>query len=344
MTTEWRVATSSIIKILVAALLVFIAYKLWPLFLLVTMAILLAVTMAPAVTFLQRRGVPRSAALALMAIFLFASTAAFFVIVLPPLVDQIALLAKEFPEYQKLLLGKLPEGAVRKAIVKALNEPGIPVEKILLFGQGLAGVLSELVLMLVLAVYFTADGKRTYQWLVAFFSAEHRDKIDETATEAARITYAYVFGQVVTSVLCSVYAFLILTILGVPAPIVLAVMAGVFDILPMLGFFLFIIPAVGFALTVSVGTGLAVLGLYVAYHMLEVYVLVPKIYGNRLRLSDLVVLLSVLAGGMLAGIPGAILILPFVAIYPAVERIWLAESLGRSVVARHKVAEKASKK
>lgn len=132
-----------------------------------------------------------------------------------------------------------------------------------------------------------------------------------------------------------------LAILGVPASLVLAVLAGIFDILPMLGFFLFMVPAVAIALTVSPGTALALFGAYTAYHLIENYIIVPKVYGNRLRLSDLVVLVSVLAGGILAGITGAILILPLVAIYPAVERIWLVEYIGRKVVAKHEATEQS---
>src|SRR4051812_37083000 len=84
---------------------------------------------------------------------------------------------------------------------------------------------------------------------------------------------------------------------------------------------------------------LAALALYLAYHPIENYLIVPKVYGNRLRLSDLVVLLSVLAGSYLAGIPGAILVLPLVAAYPTLERIWLADYVGRETIAKHEASQ-----
>ncbi len=63
--------------------------------------------------------------------------------------------------------------------------------------------------------------------------------------------------------------------------------------------------------------------------------LLPRLYGNRLRLSTLTVLLAILAGGMLGGIPGAVLALPLVAAYPVVEKHWLDEWLHPDAVADH---------
>ncbi|RYZ51644.1 MAG: AI-2E family transporter, partial [Proteobacteria bacterium] len=94
-------------------------------------------------------------------------------------------------------------------------------------------------------------------------------------------------------------------------------------------------PAIILGLTISPVTGVLVAGAYILYHAIENYFLIPRIYGNRLRLSDLVVLVSLIAAGTLGGIVGAIMILPLVASYPIVERIWLAEYLGKGVVRRH---------
>jgi predicted PurR-regulated permease PerM len=75
--------------------------------------------------------------------------------------------------------------------------------------------------------------------------------------------------------------------------------------------------------------------LFIAYHLVEVYVIVPRLYRNRLKLSTLTVLLAILAGGTLAGIPGAVLALPLVAAYPVIEKHWLDEWLHPDVVADH---------
>ena len=117
--------------------------------------------------------------------------------------------------------------------------------------------LADLLLMVVIALYLATDGERTYAWLRAFFSKDNARKLDETAEEAGKIIVAYVFGQALTSLICAVFVFIVLSLLKVPGALVLAMLAAVFDILPLLGFFLFAIPAVLFALTVSSKAALA---------------------------------------------------------------------------------------
>ena len=73
------------------------------------------------------------------------------------------------------------------------------------------------------------------------------------------------------------------------------------------------------------------------YHLIEDYIIFPRVYGNRLRLSGLVVLLSCLAAVLVLGFVGAIMVLPLVASYPIVERIWLQPYLGRDTVQKHEV-------
>ena len=190
-------------------------------------------------------------------------------------------------------------------------------------------------MVLIVAIYFVADGERVYEWLLAFLPEKHRRKMGEASEEIASVVGHYMIGQVITSVLCAVYAFLVLELLHVPNALLLAALAGIFDVLPLVGFFLFAIPAVAMALTVSPASAGLVGLLYLAYHLVENYFIVPKVYGNRLRLSTLTVLISCLAAGMVAGVVGVIIILPIVASYPIVERLWLRPYLKRDTLEKH---------
>ena len=96
------------------------------------------------------------------------------------------------------------------------------------------------------------------------------------------------------------------------------------------------------ALTVSPLKAAVVIVLYLVYHVFETYVLVPRIYGSHLRLSTLTVLLALLVGGTLQGILGAALILPVVAAYPIIERIWLRDYLAPEVIADHSALAEAA--
>jgi len=80
---------------------------------------------------------------------------------------------------------------------------------------------------------------------------------------------------------------------------------------------------------------LAVVVLYGAYHAIENYFIAPWVYGDRLRLSNVAVVLAFAIGASLAGVVGALIALPIAAAYPAIERIWLRERLGDRVVKEH---------
>lgn len=331
---EWRLSNQAIFKVLLTAGLVWAAIKLAPLLILVALALLLAVTLFPILKWLERR-LPHWAAILVITLGVIVSLVAVIAGIIPAVVEQFTQIAKKLPELQATALNNIHNNYVHQLAQKLLSNPAISSDHVVAAGQAVLGAVSGLVLLVALAIYLTADGERAYQWIRAFFSVAHRRKLDQTAQECSRIIVAYVAGQLITSALCAVFVFVVMTLLKVPAALVLGVMAGLFDVLPLLGFFVFTATAVLFALTVSGGTALTVLALYIGYHLLENYLIVPKVYGSRLRLSDLVVLLSVLAGGYLAGIPGAILILPIVAAYPAFEKIWLVDYVGRDTVEKH---------
>ena len=80
-----------------------------------------------------------------------------------------------------------------------------------------------------------------------------------------------------------------------------------------------------------------VLILYLVFHVIENYFIVPKVYGKNLRLSTLTVLLGLLAGVLVAGIPGSLAALPVIASYAAIERIWLKPFLRDGVSEKHEL-------
>jgi predicted PurR-regulated permease PerM len=131
-------------------------------------------------------------------------------------------------------------------------------------------------------------------------------------------------------------------ILGVPAAAPLAVIAGICDFVPVLGILLATVPAALLALSVSPGAALAVVVAYVVYHLFETYFLLPRIYGNKLKISTLSVLLALIIGGRLQGIIGAVLVLPLVAAYPIIERHWLGGYLRSRVLTDHQALADAA--
>ena len=335
------VPVSTILKVLLTLACVWVLLKLAPSLILLILALVLAITLWPVVDGLERRGSPRGLAVGLIAAGIIAVLAAFVLLVVPPLVTQSVELAGNIGAYRKNVQAHLgPDHPVLGGLLSQVFDiPSSPevahtLKRPLAWGQ--------LALELVLALYLMMDGKRTYAWLLAYVPRRHRRKMAETVPAVSDVVRAYVRGQLLTSFLYGVFAFAVLSVLHVPSALPLAVLAAICDVLPILGVFISTVPAAIFALTVSPFAAGAVVILYLLYHAFENYVLVPRVYGQRLRLSPLVVMIALLFGGSLYGLLGAILILPVFAAYPIIERIWLHEYLSDELVADHTVLEAAA--
>jgi predicted PurR-regulated permease PerM len=321
--------------------LTYLAVRLWPLLKLLLLALLIAIAFVPLINWTRRRRWPHWAAVLLSGLILLGLVLLLIAILIPTFTGQGGSLITNLPSLRDQWAVKLPQsGPIREMANHFLNSPALrdpePLLKqfLTLLSVALTGVMQFFV-VLIFAIYFVADGPRVYQWLLAFLPPVHRKKMDVAAREITPVVGHYIVGQVMTSALCGAYAFIVLALLHVPDAGFLAIIAAIFDVLPLIGFFLFTIPAMAVALTVSPGSALLVGIFYGAYHLIENYFIVPKVYGNRLRLSTLTVLISCLAAGMLAGVIGVIIVLPIVACYPVFERLWLRPHLEPDTVKKH---------
>ncbi len=331
----------TILVILVTLLLVHSAEVLAPLMMPLFIAALLAVTLHPVLVWLETYRCPRWVSLFMITISLSFFMIGIVLALIPRLMDELSIFLENLPQLKTELLTHISDNnPLRGMISQNLSKSAlIPAHTDLSHfydvGTRAFGGLTELVLILVFTVYLVVDGSRIIHWSTAFLKQETQKKVRQTFTEVSSIIFAYASGQFITSVLSFVYTFVALWALKVPGALLLAVLAGIFDVLPVLGFFLAVFPALLFALRVSSETCLYVLLVYVAYHILENYLIAPWVYGNRLRLSGFTVLFATLSAGFLAGIEGAISILPVVASYPVIEKIWLRSYIGGDVVDEH---------
>ena len=200
--------------------------------------------------------------------------------------------------------------------------------------------ISAVVFVLVIAIYLLVEGRRAFAWLISFAPPQQRVKILRTADEVRVVIVAYMRGSFTTAVICALYVAAVVTLLGVPLALLLVVMAFVFDFIPIVGTIIMTVPAALLALTVSPGRALLVAAAYILYHVIEAYILIPRIWGRQMRVSTLTVLLAIAIGGTLLGVLGAILALPIAAAYPSVVRIWLRKHLPADTVERHEELEK----
>ena len=336
------IAPRAIVKILVAVVLVWLWLSLWQLLMLIVVSVVLAIALDPFVDWLCRRGIPRAIASPVIVVILAAIAVGFFIESGSELAGQARVLGNQLFEAERAALEHAP-AAIRTRLEHQGNltpDASLVASYLLSTGRLLTSALVVAALALVLTIYVLIEGRVAYEWLVAYVPKQHREQADVTAREARSRILGYVTGNVVTAAFAVVFVFVSLTLLKVPAALLLAILAGVFDFVPVLGFICSSVPAVVLALTVSPAVALIVAGLYVGYHLIENYYIGPKVYGGRLRLSHLAIILAFAVGAEVGGIVGAILALPVAAMYPVIERVWLKDYLGREALETHRRIER----
>jgi predicted PurR-regulated permease PerM len=344
---ELRIPFATLLKIAAFILLCLIAIRLWPVILMIVIAALIAVMVDPLVAWMAAHGARRGFGIAIVGLAMFGLLAAFVFVIIPMTASQLQQLGKEIPRLAQELSRRVPASQpyIAPLAQSAQKQPnGVQLEQWLTRGliagrYALAG-LTAMTLTLVFAIYLLIEGRRALEWLVVFAHPTQRRKLRQTLERVRPIVFAYMRGQAITCFLCGGMAIATLTLLHIPAAVPLAVLAFVADLVPVVGTIVMIAPAVLLALMVSPVKALIVLGVYLAYHLIESYLIIPRVYGKEMRLSTLTVLLAVTVGGVLQGALGAVLILPFVAAYPVIEEIWLQRQLGETVDEHERIEER----
>jgi predicted PurR-regulated permease PerM len=334
------IAPAAIVKVLAAVVLVWLWLKLWPLLIVLVMAAVLAIAFEPLVARLESYRIPRGLA-AFGCVMLFtALVVAFFWVAGSSLISESHTLGGRLTEVAQRVMDQLP-GWLRSS----LSKEGITPDASSLGSYALAGgsmlatAVLAFALAMILTIYLIVEGPETYAWLVAYAPPRHRPRVHLTAREARKAIFGYAVGNAATSLFAGVVVLVALELLHVPAAFLLAVLAGVFDFVPVLGFFCAAIPALLLALTRSTTVALVVALVYVAEHVVENYYVGPRVYGDRLRLSNLAVIIALAVGAEIGGVIGAVLALPFAALYPVIENVWLGEYLGRATTEAHRRIE-----
>jgi predicted PurR-regulated permease PerM len=181
------------------------------------------------------------------------------------------------------------------------------------FSRGLLELLAYGAGAVFLALYIMIDRDRLRGALFAVIPRTHHMKLSRIMLHLETIVGGYVRGQVITCALMALFLFVVLTVTGVPNAVAIAAFGGIADVLPFVGIFVTMIPAVLAALAVGSVPATAVFILLLCYEEFESRVLMPLIYGRALRLPSSIVLFALITGGTLYGMGGALLALPVAA-------------------------------
>lgn len=331
-----RIPWSTLLKILAAIAIVSVWHRVAWVVMLVLIAIIIAVGLEPWVARLERRRVPRSAAAWGLVALIVSTLIGFFFLTWSSLVSQAHHLGERLTVLEHDALDRTPDFVLDLLRRSGDNaDASMFAPALMAIGQGILSAAAAFVLAWILVAYLLIEAEPTYRWVRGFVPENRRARFDATAREAREVACGFIAGNVVTSICAATYFFVWLTILDVPAALLLAVLAFFCDFVPVVGFLASCLPAMAMAATKSGGVALMVAALYVVYHFIENYLIAPRVYGGRLRLSNIAILLAFAVGAEVGGVIGAILALPLAAIYPTVERFWLREQFGSDVVEEH---------
>jgi predicted PurR-regulated permease PerM len=279
-------------------------------------ALFLAFALEPAIRFAERRGLKRgTAAVTVYALGVLTVLGVLAAVVLP-LASQTGSLVDEGPR----IVDHIERASVvqdldhRFHVLKSVHDipKHVPDAAGLLFGLTgtVFGLLFGTVTVVFLAVFASIELPRMTRGALSLLPPDTAPVMEERIDDVNRVVSRYVGSNLAISVIAFAVHLVALELLSVPFAFVLALLVGVFDLVPLVGATIAGVIVCGVGFTQGVGIGIATVVLVVGYQQLENHVLQPVIMGKNVDISPLAVMLSVLIGAALLGILGALLAIP----------------------------------
>ncbi|MBI4128565.1 MAG: AI-2E family transporter [Parcubacteria group bacterium] len=314
---DWR----TIWRILMTILAVWLAYYLRDVVILILFAVVIAAAVDPAARWMQRRRIPR--AIAVIAIYL-ASFLVFSVlvyVVVQPLVSELRQFSHDFPRLLEERFGfitgdtaaSIPEN-VRELLGRLVEQLGSVTTGALGALLNFFGGIVPAFAVLVISLYLSIREEGIEHFLRTIVPAQAEERVLRLWDRTKKRIGRWLQGQILLIVIIGACVYVGLRfILHVKYALTLAVIAGLLEIVPVVGPIASVIPAVIVALFQSQLHVLGVLILYFVVQQLENHVIVPQLIQKLVGVDALVVIIALLIGGQLAGISGVILAVPIAA-------------------------------
>ena len=316
--------------------LVFVALSFWLLYrfnqvvFILFIAIVMGTVIRPVVGWLHRRGLPRVAGVILVYLLLLALLISFVLLLFPLVVEQGTTIAAAVPGYYQSLrewmVNDPNQLIVRLSEFLPATLPGLePIQQtgqqmLASAGQALgyvalaAKVIFMATVILLLAFHWTLDGPRNIQSLLLLVPTGQRENISELISAMETKVGFYIAGQSVLCLVIGIMALVAYLLIGLPNALVLALVAGVLEAVPMIGPLLGAIPAAVIALSITPSKLVWVIVATLVIQQIENSVLVPRVMRKAVGVNPFVSLLAIFAFSSLFGIAGALMAIPIAAI------------------------------
>ena len=295
-------------------------------FILILIALFLAMGLNPAVEALRRRNMSRVTAVTIIFTSVIAFVIFFALVVAPPVISQGTQLINKAPT----LLADLTNNATinklndQYGIIDTLQSKLTSVTSdgtllISAFG-GVIGVGKSVLsgfftflTILVLTLYFITSLPQAVNLGLSLVPASRRERVGHLTNAIIARVGSFVGSQIVIAAMASLFVFILSLVLGLPSPIAIGMIVFVCGLIPLIGHFLGSAIVTIIALTQSIAIGVIALVAYVVYVQVENYVVTPRIMKRTLAVPGAVTIISALIGSSLLGLVGGLLAVPVAA-------------------------------
>ncbi len=331
-----EITLRSVLVLLAVALAVLLAWLLRQVLVVAFVALLVAAAFHAPVDALERRGWPRIAAVAAAYLALVAVFGLLMLLILPPLIGQAIQMGQQAPEFfetgRDWMESQIRRFAGQDTADEAFDNAGEVLQGmlgnadvLLTIPLAILGAVVDFVIALLLSAFMLLERDRARKWLLAIVGSDSGELVVDLSRKAALKLGAYVRGLLLVMTVTGVSLGVGMVVIGLlttgePIPFVfpLALLAFLAEAIPMAGPLISGIPIALVAFLQSPLTGLLMMAWIIVVQQLEGMVLIPLVQGHAVQLSPMVVLVAIISGAALAGIIGAVIAVPLVAVLDVV--------------------------
>ena len=343
------ISSGTIIRIILIVLAVALLFFLRDVLLVILASLIIAAAVDSFADWLQRFKVPRVLSVVIVYIIFLAFLAGLVALVVPPVVDQAREMSANFPEFKDSLFSKY-EGvkgfSERYGLVEKLEEAVSGVGAVSTTGgilsrtAGLFGGIASMIFILVISFYLAVAENGIKKFITAVVPEEHHAYVLRLIEKMKIMVGRWVRGQLLVAAIMGVVIGVVLWLAGVKFALVLGVLGGVLEFIPVIGPIIAGLLGTAMALTISPWLGLGIFIFYIVLNQLENHVLIPNIMRKAVGLNPIVVILALLIGYKVAGVVGILLSIPVATIVA----VFIRDLMGDKNSALEEYEDKVAKK
>jgi predicted PurR-regulated permease PerM len=313
-----EISWGSIFKILLVLAILWLAWILRDIIVLLLVVGIIVLILEPFVAKLAEEGIPRALSVIVLYLAVLAVMGLFVYYIVPPVATQIKELTLNLPYYTSRI-SHIDFGSASSTVSNFLDQiasklsgvaGGLINAIISIFG----GIVSAITVF-VLTYYFLVEEESIKKGVVKLIPAENRPKLLETIDKVSIKLGHWLRGVLSLMILVGIVDGTALWILGVPFALTLGIISGLLEIIPVVGPIVAALAAVfvAFISGIALWKIIVILAIYILVQQVEGHILVPKIMQKAVGLSPVVVIIAILVGNKLLGLGGAILAIPIAA-------------------------------